>query len=111
MRTRVLVVPHHPAWRGAAAERDVRPDARARPDELVLRVLTCAGRRPLPPNGPALDPQQRVREHQKQRRHGAGSLGGGRVVAGSSVRRHAARRGMGESSCGLSVCVQYSEYC
>ena len=65
MRTRVLVVPHHPAWCGAAAERDVRVDAHARPDELVLRVLTCAGCSLLLSIGSA-GPQQRVRkEHER----------------------------------------------
>ena len=69
MRTRVLVVPHHPARCDAAAERGVRVDAHARPDELVLRVLTCAGGS-LPLIGSA-GPQQRVRrahERGEQRR-------------------------------------------
>jgi hypothetical protein len=65
LRTRVLIVPHHPAWCGAAAER-VRVDAHARPDELVLRGLTCAGCSLLPSIGSA-DPQQRVRRaHERE---------------------------------------------
>jgi hypothetical protein len=65
MRTRVLVVPHHPAWCGAAAEGDVRVDAHALPDELVLRVLTCAGCS-LPSIG-LVGPQQRVRRaHERE---------------------------------------------
>jgi hypothetical protein len=67
MRTRVLVVPHHPARCSAAAERDVQVDAHTLPDELVLRVLTCAGCSLLPPIGSA-DPQQRVHERGEQRR-------------------------------------------
>jgi hypothetical protein len=70
LRMRVFVVPHHPARCDAAAERDVRVDTHTRPDELVLRVLTCAGRSLLLPIGSA-GPQQRVRrahERGQQRR-------------------------------------------
>jgi hypothetical protein len=85
------VVPHHPARRDAAAERDVRVDAHARPDELVLRVLTCAGCSLLPSIGSA-GPQQRVR-----RAHERGASSAADEEAAKKARGWAGTFGAGES--------------